>query len=130
MKKIIFISFLIVSQIILNGCKKGCRDNEATNYESTADKDCKNCCKYSEVVFYGSQLSPYPPVVVQVNGSTIGTIQAAYPSGPGNCSVPGVAKYQFEDSKSLDWVATDNAGFIFSGTIKPNSQVCMKVRVF
>ncbi|MEO7991386.1 MAG: hypothetical protein ABI663_17675 [Chryseolinea sp.] len=124
----IFAFALLVST---SGCdEEGCTDSKALNQDFTADKD-NGSCTYSTAVFYGSIPSPFPPVTVTVNGSTVGTISAYYPSGPGNCSVPGVATFQFDNGEKVDWVVTDAIGNIFSGTLEPNSfSDCLKVRVY
>ncbi len=133
--KNLFISILSVGClsfiISLSSCHtKGCTDSKAINQKFDADEN-DGSCKYSKAIFYGSQISPFPPVTVNVNGSSIGTINAFYPSGPGNCSVPGVATYQFVNGSKIDWVAIDAVGTIFSGTLDPSSvSECLKVRVF
>ena len=121
---------LVASTLLFGSCEEGCTDTSALNTDFSATSD-DGSCVYSNVVFYGSQISPCPPVVVQVNGSTVGQISAFYPTGPGNCSVPGVANYSFQNGDKIDYVATDGCGFIFSGTVSPSSvSDCIKVRVF
>lgn len=117
--------------LLLSSCEEeGCTDSKALNTDYAATVD-DGSCIYSDVVFYGSQFSPCPPVVVQVNGSSIGNITASYPGGPGNCSVPGVAYYTFSSGEKIDYVALDDCGRIFSGTVTPSSvNDCIKVRVF
>lgn len=134
LRNLLLVLFLLIL-ITLTGCglfekKKGCTDIKALNHDFSAEKE-DGSCMYSKAIFYASFFSPFPPVTVTVDGSTVGTITAAYPTGPGNCSVPGVATYQFQEGNQVDWIATDQAGFIFSGVLSPkSSQDCILVKVF
>lgn len=130
--KNLILSILALTLLTSTTCEKekGCTDIKALNHSFSAEMD-DGSCQYSTAVFYGAFFSPCPPVTVQVNGSNIGVIEAAYPNGPGNCSVPGVAKYYFQSGETVDWIATDPCGTVFSGTLSPKSSAdCIKVRVY
>jgi len=133
MKKNIVTALIVtIALMSMTSCdpRKGCTDPSSLNYDSDAEVD-NGTCSYSTAIFYMSVLNPSRPVTVSVNGSTVGTITAQYPSGPGNCSAPGCAIYKFNSSKKLDWVATEPGGLIWTGTVEPNSfQDCMKVRIY
>ena len=129
MFKIVILSTLILL-LYATGCKPGCTDVAALNHEFDAEKE-DGSCIYSNAVFFGTTPARCPPVTVQVDGNSIGTIEAFYPNGPGNCSVPGVARFEFQSGESVDWVATDACGNIASGVARPSStQECIRVRVF
>ena len=130
MKTVGLMIMLFVVSLFSSCFEEGCTDSNSLNYDINATQD-NGTCAYSKVIFYGTIFSPCPPVSVQVNGSSIGSIQAVYPNGPGNCSVPGVAQYNFNSGETIDWIATDACGFIFSGTLRPSrNSDCIKVKVF
>ena len=131
MKRLIFIVITILALSTGFSCKtKGCTDSKALNMDVDAKTD-NGTCTYSNVIFYMSVINPSRPVTVTVDGSAVGTITSQFPGGPGNCSAPGCAFYQFKTGKKLDWVATEPGGLIWTGTIEPNSyQECIKVRVY
>lgn len=135
MKKIVQqFSLLFIVLVISTSCKKthegGCTDGKALNKKSSAEVD-DGSCNYSKIIFYMSVINPARPVTVTVGGNNIGTITSQFPGGPGNCSAPGCAVYQFKGSQKLDWVATEPGGSIWTGTIEPNSSSdCIKVRVY
>lgn len=109
---------------------KGCTDPKALNRNYDAETD-NGSCTYSSAIFYMSVINPTRPVTVKVGGNNIGTITAQFPNGPGNCSAPGCAVFQFKNGQKLDWVATEPGGLIWTGTIEPNSFTdCIKVRVY
>jgi hypothetical protein len=132
MKRLILAAMTIMILGAAYSCDphKGCTDSKALNHSSDAEAD-NGTCVYSSVIFYMSVIDPNRPVTVSVNGSSIGTITSMFPGGPGNCSAPGCAFFQFTAGKKLDWVATEPGGLIWTGTIEPNSfQECIKVRVY
>lgn len=132
MKKLTY-AYLFFFSFTFYNCEKpekGCTQNGAINYSFTAEED-DGSCEFSTVVFYGTTPANCPPVVVTVDGQNVGTIDAFYPTGPGNCSVPGVARYSFKSNRRVDWIAQDGCGRIASGTTAPNrSNQCIGVRVF
>ena len=119
--------------VTISSCKKptrGCTDSKALNKSYDADTE-DGTCNYSSVIFYMSVIIPGRPVTVTVGGNNIGMITSQFPAGPGNCSAPGCVTYKFKSGQKLDWVATEPGGFIWTGTIEPNSfSECIKVRVY
>lgn len=120
--------------ITINSCKKnekgGCTDPKALNRNFDAVVN-DGSCAYSKAIFYMTVINPTRPVTVTVGGNNIGTITSQFPNGPGNCSAPGCAVFQFKSGDRLDWVATEPGGNIWTGTIEPNSSAdCIKVRVY
>src|SRR5437868_6986448 len=99
MKKNIFaVTIMACTIFIFSSCtkkEKGCLDPSSLTYNSDAEVD-NGTCSYSTVTFYMSVINPSRPVTVTVDGNTVGTITAQYPSGPGNCSAPGCAIYKFK----------------------------------
>ena len=125
------VCFLTIA-ITTNSCKKtkGCTDPKALNRNADAEVD-NGSCNYSTAIFYMSVINPARPVTVTVAGNNIGMITSQFPNGPGNCSAPGCAVFQFKSDQKLDWVATEPGGLIWTGTIEPNSFTdCIKIRVY
>jgi hypothetical protein len=128
---------LTVGVLSLSGCDpfgifgggdkpRGCTDSRALNYSTTAAVD-DGSCEYSRVIFY--KAVDGPPVQVSVDGQPIGVIEAFYPAGPGNCSAPGNATYQLQDSRRKDWNA-QSGPYLASGTVQASRTECIRVRVF
>jgi hypothetical protein len=137
---ILLVILLIPIAIITSSCKKdcGCGDNLATN--KTAYPDLGDCvdnskCNYPpkaehKISFYastsqyyvGSSLYNVTNVKVFVNGASIGTTSAWYPSGPGNCICPGTVPYSIDgNGVSVAWYSnvtlSNGTVLIGSGTI-------------
>jgi hypothetical protein len=133
MKRIVILVICSLTIAITgNSCKKtkGCMDPKALNKNVEAKLD-NGSCTYSKVIFYMSVINPSRPVTVSVGGNNIGMITSQFPSGPGNCSAPGCAVFEFKNGQKLDWIATEPGGLIWTGTIEPNSfSECIKVRVY
>jgi hypothetical protein len=125
--------------IIFTSCNKtkGCMDMNALNFDASAEQD-NGSCKFSAITFYASfgyyNGVPINSIDVSVNGNTIGTINAIYPTGPGNCGAQGTVPYSFSNNSSYDWNTVvhlaDGQTVFGSGTISPMAGVpCVKVNV-
>lgn len=107
------------------------------NYDPSANES-DGHCTYSKVTFYAKygfySGIPITSIEVSVNGNTVGTINAVYPNGPGNCEAVGTVPYSFTDGSIKDWntvVHLANGATVFgSGTCSPAAGIeCVKVNV-
>ncbi|WP_147377229.1 hypothetical protein [Mangrovibacterium diazotrophicum] len=125
--------------LFISSCeeKKGCTDPNSLNYDFEAEAS-DGSCNYSTTTFYAKygyfDGIPIVKVDVSVNGSNIGSINAVYPSGPGNCSAVGTIAYEFQSGESVDWnseiVLANGAVLYSSGIVSPSSSsACIKVNV-
>lgn len=139
MKFLLKISFglLLLLDTSCNEKKKGCMEMNALNFDATADTN-DGSCKFSNITFYASfnyYLGvPISSIDVSVNNNMIGTINAIYPTGPGNCGAQGTASYGFSSNTTYDWNTVvhlvDGNTVYGSGTVSPMAGVsCVKVNV-
>lgn len=146
MRKNFFCTILVFTVTFLS-CKDcdeennpiaGCTDSRALNSNFNAVQD-DGSCIYSNATFYASASTfngiPIVRVDVNVNGNNLGSTNGTFfPSGPGNCSVPGTIPFQFQNGENIDWNATvilaTGATIITSGTARPSSiSNCIKVNI-
>jgi hypothetical protein len=137
MRQLLALVVLLTSMIFLNSCKRGCTDSKALNYDVSADKSDESC-RYSTATFYASagffNGVPINRIDLSIEGSGVGTINAVYPAGPGNCSAPGTVIYQFENGSTVDWNSvvylSNGQTLLGSGTASPSSfNECVKINV-
>lgn len=122
---------VLALSIFLFSCnnKKGCTDSRAINYDYQANKN-DGSCQFSTAIFYVSSPANFPPLSIYIDGTFYGNITSYYPYGPGNCSASGCIEYQFFSGSNIDWEVIDAASNTVTGTLSPNSQTCIKVRVY
>jgi len=140
MKYLIF----TISLLLISSCAKetGCTDKDATNYSSTAEKDC-NCCKYEGqyVFWYGKTTADWlvnnniTSLTYYVDGQIVGSQKASlYWTGAPNCGqsasvtvnkILGSAKNKsyFFQVKDQDDVV------IWEGTTDYEANVCSKLEL-
>jgi hypothetical protein len=137
--RIIILLLALFSFATIMSCKKkrGCTDSKSLNFDVDADKN-DGSCRYSKVTFYAKYGAysgiPIMSIDVTVDGNMIGSINAVYPNGPGNCAAQGTVPFTFGSGKTSDWntvVNLANGAKIFgSGSVTPTSlQDCIKVNV-
>jgi hypothetical protein len=141
MKKNFFITISLLSVILSSSsCKKGCTDQNATNFDYDAKKE-DGTCEYSNVTFYTRYAGYYNNVGifvpasyidVTVDGQNVGRITTVHPNGVGNCSTTG-ASYQCVDGKPKDWKSVvyflDGNTITYSGTFEASRLDCIKIQV-
>jgi len=125
---------LVLAGLLINtGCKKGCKDLDALNYDYSADENDGNC-QYSKAIFYMSAVPPpgNPPFTVYINGNSQGQVTGIYPSGPANCSASGCVSYQFLSGNSVDWELRDGSSFVINTGMLSTSTIesCIVVQMY
>lgn len=117
----------------------GCTDNNALNFESSANKE-DGSCQYSKVTFFARfnafNSVPIIKIEILVDGEIIGSIDNGFiwPNAPGNCSANGTVTYTFPNRNSIDWntnmFLASGQLLSTSGTRKPSKSIeCIKINV-
>jgi hypothetical protein len=140
----IFLFLSIVS--LIGGCsKKGCVDNIADNYDSSAKKDDGTCSYSSDLHFYWTyntslDFDDYDvyDITIEIDGLIIGTINSAndqfFETGDLNCQNSSLFKIEVDlgssKSSTINFNLTDQDGYdVDSGSTIVEAGMCHYVEV-
>jgi hypothetical protein len=127
-----FAILILTLSVFVNSCKKseGCRDMQAYNFDSEADKDCNDCCKYKGGVLFWVSNQACGAISVTLNNGQNTIIQGYYPAGPSNC-VNDFGGYVLLDVGTYTYTATSVNGTCtpITGTINV-SNGCNRIQLF
>ncbi|MEO1623774.1 MAG: hypothetical protein AAFV25_01360 [Bacteroidota bacterium] len=141
----LFLCFWMLISLQYACKKKGCTDELALNHNMAEIDD--GSCQFSRSVFYKSadnfngdaisRIEIYGNHPKEASRLLSGSIDRIYAAGELNCSSPGTATYDFEDSRKFEWnaliftAANDSvATYVKSGVIEPSSSIeCIRIDI-